>query len=224
MFYVSLLECVSDSIVNGGFESGTSAGWAIGGGTRVSVLSSAIRPETFLPNGSPSNPSTTGNYTRIVTRGNDSLLKSLMNETVFEGIYALQVGDQSPNYRVSVLSQIIRDYRCPDIYFAWLAVQQHGHLEDDGPAIVIELEDMTAGGPPTRHSYHGHLNITNFDTRFRSNGIYVYTPSWQTQHFPIESNRSGHNFRLSILALDCTGGGHQAYVYVDSFGSVRPKI
>ena len=208
---------------NGGFESGTSAGWAAGGGFRNRDVSNNVHPEDYLPGGSHYSSIIASTHSSIVTHGNDPVLGTLMPDVVHRGDYAWRIEDVTTGGYGSVIAQEVTTYRCPDIYFAWLAVLQNGgHTPDESSLMIIELKDMTIGDTILRRVYNAGAGSATADSRFNQFGAYFYTPSWQIEHVQINSTRLGHDFRLSVLATDCGPTGHSGRVYLDSFGGTMP--
>lgn len=214
--------CAAINFINGDFESGTSAGWTIGGGPRSGILSSNIYPDDYLPGGSHYNPTVASTHSSIVTHGNDPALGTLMPDVVYRGNYSWRVEDTTYGGYGSVISQHVNDYSCLDIYFAWLAVLENGnHNTNQSSLMIIELKDTTVGDTILRRVYNAAVS-GGVDTRFNQSGTYFYTPAWQIEHVAINSTRIGNNFTLSALAIDCSQNGHSGRVYLDNFGGVVP--
>ncbi|CAF3993465.1 unnamed protein product, partial [Adineta steineri] len=215
--------CSLSSFKNGNFESGKSDGWTIGGGSRKSILSSEINPKDYLPGGKLYNATVAQKHSSIVTRVDDPVLKNLMPKVVHNGNHAWRVEDLQKGGFVSVLSQQIKSYYCLNIYFAWLAVLENGeHNATDSSVMVIELKDTTVGDTLLSRRYDAGASSKGVDTRFKTHKAYFYTPTWQIEHLTIDSNRTGHDFTLTVLVADCRPTGHKGYVYIDSFGGVSP--
>ncbi|CAF4887803.1 unnamed protein product, partial [Rotaria socialis] len=211
------------SFVNGDFETGNCTGWTIGGGSRNNVISSQLKPEDYLSNGSPCNSSITSSRSQIVTSGNDSNLPNEMLNIVHSGNYAWRVEDYTTGGYVSVISQQMNNYFCRNISFAWLAVLENGdHTPDQSAAVIIELKDLTANATALSRVYNANRDDGGRDDRFNNSGNYFFTPSWQIENLLIANNSIGHNFTLTVLAADCSPTGHRGYVYLDSFGCVAP--
>ncbi len=51
-------------------------------------------------------------------------------------------------------------------------------------------------------------------------GLWYYT-DWQVANLDV-SDRTGHDFTLTLLGSDCPYGGHAGYVYLDGFGAAPP--
>ncbi|CAF4462604.1 unnamed protein product, partial [Rotaria socialis] len=215
--------CSLSSFVNGGFESGNSDGWIVGGGKRKSILSSEIQPKDYFPGGLHYDSSTATQHSSIVSSKEDTVLKSLMPKTTHTGKYAWRIEDLDKGGAVSVISQQITNYFCLNIYFAWLAVLENGnHVAINSSVMIIELKDETVGDTLLTRRYDAGAGSNGVDNRFKQSKAYFYTPAWQIEHLSIDSSRTGHNFTLTVLAADCRPSGHKGYVYIDSFGGVAP--
>jgi hypothetical protein len=212
-----------NSFNNGGFESGNANGWILGGGNRNGVNSSKIASKNYKPGGANYLESIATNHSAIVTSSYDPHIGSAMAKIVHTGTYAMRVEDLDFGSYVSVISQQIDNYLCTDIYFAWLAVLENGgHDAEDSSIMLITLKDVTAGDILLTRLYNAGNTGDGVDARFNKTGAYYYTPSWQTEHLPIDASRIGHNFTLDVLAADCSQGAHTGYVYIDSFGGLAP--
>ncbi|UJR07878.1 hypothetical protein I4U23_012160 [Adineta vaga] len=215
--------CSLNGFSNGGFESGNSNGWTIGGGVRTGVSSSQILPQDFLPNGPLYIANIAASHSAVVTNDSDPLLGTLMPGIVHSGQNAFRIEDLIKGGYASVISRQINSYFCLDIYFAWLAVVENGdHTSNESSIMIVELKDTTNSDTLISRRYDAGAGSTGVDNRFRQKDAYFYTPSWQIEHLAIGSDRIGHNFTLTVLAADCKPAGHVGYVYIDSFSGIAP--
>ncbi|CAF1368490.1 unnamed protein product, partial [Rotaria sordida] len=74
--------CSLNSFTNGDFETGTSSGWTIGGGSRANIDSSLINPSDYLLGGSRYVANIATSHSSIVTNGTDPNIKTLMPNIV----------------------------------------------------------------------------------------------------------------------------------------------
>ncbi|CAF4007361.1 unnamed protein product, partial [Rotaria sordida] len=74
--------CSLTSFTNGDFETGTSSGWTIGGGSRAGIDSSLINPSDYLLGGSRYVANIATSHSSIVTSGTDPNIKTLMPNIV----------------------------------------------------------------------------------------------------------------------------------------------
>ena len=199
--------------VNGGFEAGDTSSWGVGQGSRGGQNLSSINPSSYLNN-------LTGR-SAIVGPGLDPIHGSAMQSIVYSGNSAFRAEDRQFGGLVSVISQTVTNYTDPDIFFAWMAVLEGAHGLQDAAAMIITLEDLTAGGAPIISRIYS-AGGGNTDARFISHLGDFITPVWQIEQLTIDASRFGHDFRLTVLATDCGPTGHYGYVYVDGFGAVNP--
>ena len=215
--------------VNGGFESGDFSSWTNGQGT----VSQNGTIREFTP--------AAGSRSRIVTDGvtysgsSDKITLGTDNNsggnlaTVFNGTYAARVNDLVNSSHYSFISQTVTGYTDPTIYFAWAAVllkpsgTPHNDLET--PYFYVKLDDLTTAttlydvsfdstwSPPPYAFHDGIASVSP-----NSPGTWQYT-DWNPVAMDV-SALSGHDFQLTVMAADCTLGGHGGYAYVDAFDSV----
>ena len=210
--------------INGGFENGNSQGWILGGGERSAVPTEALDAQTYLPGGIGYDASVASTHSSIATSGFDPIVGNLMANIVHSGSYSWRVEDLDVNSYLSVISQQISSYYCQDIYFAWLAVLENGfHQANESSAMIIELRDTTTNETVLSRLYNAGLDSNGVDTRFQTLSSIFYTPSWQIEHFTVDSSRIGHDFALTILVADCALGAHLGYAYLDDFGGIDPS-
>lgn len=207
------------TFVNGGFESGTTAGWVIGEGYRGNVTNTGLNPSNVLPGGSLY--SGTGSRSAIVTAGTvDPVIGAALGSTVFSGNYAFRAQDTQTGGYASAISQTVQNYTDSTIAFAWKAVLENGgHNPDDSALFRIVLRDNTTGTDILNRAYDAGFTGSGVDNRFTAQGDLYYTPNWQLENIAISSSLLGHDFTLSLLAADCLPTGHLGYAYLDGFGS-----
>ncbi|WP_235922592.1 PEP-CTERM sorting domain-containing protein [Rugamonas aquatica] len=214
----------ADGFSNGGFETGTTAGWTTGGGYRGSVPNSSLLPAQFLPGGSRNGDNGTRGSV-IDTSYVDPNLGALLGTTVLSGQYAYRAEDTTNGGNATVISQKVSNYTESKIYFAWKAVLENGgHVEDESALMKLTLTDDTTGQLLISRSYNAGFDGSGVDSRFSTNGELFYTANWQLEQLSIDQSLSGHSFTLSLLAADCSPTGHTGYAYLDGFGSVAPPV
>jgi hypothetical protein len=203
---------MANTFVNGGFEASNTSGWTVGQAARGSVATSALNPSAYL-NG------TTGR-SAIITAGTvDPDIGAALGTTVYSGNSSFRVEDTSTGGLLSVISQTVIGYTDANIFFAWKAVLENGgHSAEESAAMIIKLEDLTAGNTVISRTY----NAVGVDARFTQQNSFFYTPQWQIEQLAIDQALQGHDFRLTVLASDCLPTGHEGYVYLDGFGAVTP--
>ena len=208
------------SFVNGGFESGDFTGWTQGAGcwnhgSGCAPLSPyPLTPSDFLPGGQYYQIGY--NASAVVTSYLDPLTDNKLN-SVYSGTYAARVNDSYNNWSVSVISQTVKNYTDPNIYFAWAAVLQASHGPTDSDNFTLILNDDTKGTVLYLVSYNSATNGSIFT---ESTSGWFYT-AWQVQQLDV-SALQGDDFTLTLLGSDCPYGGHAGYVYLDGFGAAPP--
>jgi len=202
----------SGTFVNGGFETGDFTGWTQGAGWWYGGW--PLYPVNYLPGGSLYDIS--GNASAVVGPGLDPRTDNNLN-MVYNGSYSARVNDSYNNYSVSVISQSVKNYTNPDIYFAWAAVLQASHGPTDSDNFTLELTDDTKGQVLYLVSYNSYNNGPIFT---ESSWGWFYT-AWQVEKLDVTALQ-GDDFTLTLLASDCPYGGHAGYVYLDGFGAAPP--
>ena len=199
--------------VNGGFEDGNTNGWSVGTATRNGNLST-LNPESYLNNA-------TGR-SAIVGPGLDPTIGANMANIVYSGSKSYRVEDTASGGYLSVISQTVLGYTDPQIFFAWMAVLEGAHSAEQAAGMKIQLTDLTTNEVVISRVYSAESSSAV--GRFSTFGSYYYTPIWQIEQLTIDSTRSGHDFRLTVLATDCDPTAHEGYVYLDGFGAVLPPV
>ncbi len=204
----------ADSFVNGNFETGDLSGWTQGGGYWRGGW--PINPSTYQPGGSHYNAS--GIADSVVTPGLDPNTNNNLNR-VYSGNYSARINNDSRNESVSTLSQTVNNYTDSHIYFAWAAVLEGSHYQDDSDNFTLTLTDLTRSLTLYDVSYSS-ASAENTSLFHQSSTGWFYT-DWQVQDLDV-SAYSGDDFNLTLLAADCPYGAHAGYVYLDGFGAVTP--
>jgi hypothetical protein len=208
-------------LINGGFEDGTTNGWTTGGGYRGDVLN-PLSPTDFLPGGSQYDGDTP--RSSIISAGTvDPRVGNLLGNTVYSGNYSYRAEDTFTGGFASVISQKVLNYTDPNIFFAWKAVIQGAHDDDDSALMVVQLRDDTTGSVVINRVYNGADGGGGVDGRFQVFNGYFYTPQWQIEQLAIDASLLGHDFTISLLAADCQPTGHLGYAYIDGFGRANPS-
>jgi len=207
----------ANSFVNGSFESGSLSGWTQSAGYLTdSQTTNNLNPAAFMAGGSQYDM--TANASGVVTPGLDPLTDNKLN-MVYSGGYSARVNDSNPNYSVSVLSQTVKNYTDPNIYFAWAAVLQSSHGPTDSDVFQLYLKDDTSGKTLYNVTYNS-ADASTAGLFTQSSSDWFYT-TWQVENLNVSANK-GDTFTLTLLAADCPYGGHAGYVYLDGFGASLP--
>lgn len=205
---------------NGGFETGDTTGWtATSSVSRTSVLNAGLTP-TFITNRYATNP--TAQHSAIIdTSYVDPHVGAAIGSLVQSGNYAYRVEDTSSGGYASVISQSVKNYTDPDIFFAWKAVLLGAHGATDAATMKITLTDDTLGTVLLSREYNAAAGSGGVDARFSVLNNNYYTPLWQIEQLSLGA-AIGHDITLSVLAADCQPTAHWGYVYLDGFGRSNP--
>ena len=128
-------------VVNPGFETGDFTGWTTEGG---SVGSTSFPIDLGWFTSSPASRAT------IVTAGgNDSFTTNGIDNitgmpTLFAGNFGARINDPVNDYSAVALKQTITGYSASKLYYAWNAVLEPSHGENDSPAFLIKVTDKTS--------------------------------------------------------------------------------
>ena len=141
---------------------------------------------------------------------------------VYSGNYAARVnfttGSPNGGADASYITQTVSHYGSSTINFAWSVVlQEPGHTVNSQPHFYIKIVDVTGGG--STEVYSQSYNAS-------SSGIFSTTPNgekysgWRAETANVTL---GHDYQVTLLAADCSLGGHWGYAYLDGFGFVVPS-
>lgn len=135
---------------------------------------------------------------------------------VFAGNHSARLNDSLNDYSITAISQNITNYNANKIYFAWNAVLEPSHGENDSPAFLIKVTDKTTNRVVTNIGYSAYTaqNVPFF----RNAGRFV-TSDWKVEDI---DTVAGHDYEMLFIGIDCPYGAHAGYVYVDAFGNVVP--
>ncbi|MGH8190775.1 MAG: PEP-CTERM sorting domain-containing protein [Rhodanobacteraceae bacterium] len=215
-------QATTTGFINGGFEDGNANGWTLGGGYRGGLYN-PLNPADFLPGGSRYDSTIANSHSSIIDKSyTDPDVGSKLGTTVYSGNYSWRVEDTITGGYASVISQEVKGYTDPNIFFAWKSVLEGAHGPTDAATMIITLTDLTTGTVLISREYNAASGGGGIDPRFDFDGTYYYTPKWQIEQLAIDAALYGDDFLLSVLAADCEPTGHAGYVYLDGFGAVLP--
>lgn len=207
----------ANSFVNGDFEAGTT-GWTVSNmASRTGTLNAGLTPSYI------DSHITTTMHSAIVTAGTiDPRVGAAFGSTVYQGNQSMRVEDTSSGGYASYISQSVKNYSDPSIFFAWKGVMLGAHDATDAATLKIFLRDDTTGTVLISREYNAAAGGSGVDARWSLLNNNYYTAAWQIEQLTITPSLAGHDFTLSVLASDCQPTAHWGYVYLDGFGAVTP--
>ena len=216
------LPACAGTFINGDFATGDFTGWTRGGGYWYGGW--PLNPVSYLPGGSNYVGDVNGPFSppwasAVVTGYWDPLTDNNLYSVLSGQTYSARINDSYNNYSVSVISQSVKNYTDPAIYFAWAAVLQGSHGLTDSDNFTLVLTDDTTLATVYSASYNSASAAGTSLFTLASSGWY-YT-KWQLETINV-NGLQGHDFTLTLLGSDCPYGGHAGYVYMSGFGNVIP--
>ncbi len=203
--------------INGGFEQNDFSGWTVAGGTNPGLLGA----EPFTSASIQINPGAPGPHS-IVGQIIDPLAPTIVLPRV--GQLTAQLNDQSGGALVTTLVQtdtvtsadIDPADGMPHIRFAFAPVMDDpNHSPNQQPYFYVSVKNLADNGILfEQFAYSGQAGI-NF---LNGAGSWKYL-EFQNVDIVLPLSAVGQQVELTIVAADCSLGGHGGYVYVDGFGS-----
>ena len=209
---------------NGGFETGDTTGWnPTSSVSRTAVNNTNLTPQ-YITNLYGSVGGARPQHSAIVTTSDvDPKVGAAIGSLVQSGQYAYRVEDTANGGYASVISQSVKAYADPDIFFAWKAVLLGAHRANSAATMKITLTDDTLGTVLLSREYNAASGGSGVDPRFSLLNNNYYTPNWQVEQISLGASL-GHDITLSVLASDCSPTAHWGYVYLDGFGRSNPSV
>ena len=198
-------------VINPGFESGDFVGWTTEGGYTNGV---SFPVDENLYKGNPAQ------FATIRQAGEIDPITGL--PSVFAGNFSARLNDEVNDDSITALSQNILNYNASKLYFAWDAVLEPSHGENDSPAFLIKVTDKSTNTVVTNIGYSAYTaqNVPFFRTVTDPNSGRVFvTSDWKVEDI---DTVAGHDYEMLFIGIDCPYGGHAGYVYVDAFGNIVP--
>lgn len=203
----------ANDFINGGFETGDLTGWTQGSGTWIAgQYDPAASPPVYIDPTTLTGPG----ISTVVSTGFDPVVTTL--PMVYAGNNAVRInfanGFPSGGRDASWISQTVTSYASSTINFAWSAVLQNGgHPADQQAHFYIQVVDVTSGANTVVYTVSYNASSPNISL---TSGGALYS-GWQAETVAVTQ---GHDYKVTLLAADCSQGGHYGYVYLDGFGLV----
>jgi hypothetical protein len=204
---------------NGGFEANSYTGWTLAGGTNPGL--GGAPPFTSA---SVQISGTTPGPASIVTTASDLRAPGIVLPRV--GTYTAKINDEATGALLTKLVQsdvvtaadIDPGDGKPHIRFAFAPVMDDpGHSPEQQPYFYVGVRKMSDNSILfEQFAYSGQPGV-NFQ---QGTGSWKYLP-FQDVDIPLSANAVGEQIELTVIASDCSLGGHGGYVYIDGFGSGR---
>ena len=152
--------------------------------------------------------------------------------SVLDGNYSFQVNNPANGAHISRMFETITvpsTVANPKLTFYWAgAMQSAGHVPAQLPYVDILVQDVT-NNYEILYSVHHYPPSTVGATTYTDgypgwiagNGagaLQWYGINWQKVSLNLGASRPGHQLKITVMAADCTQGGHGGYAYIDNIG------
>lgn len=202
---------------NGGFEQNSFVGWTIEGGTNPGLIGAPPFTGASLNIvAGAAGPAT------IVTVLADPRAPTIVLPRV--GQYTAKLNDEGTGALVTILRQVDTVTTAdvdssdglPHIRFAFAPVlDDPSHSPHEQPYFYVVVKNLADDSVLfEQFAYSGQAGV-NFLNGF---GSWKYL-EFQDVDAVLPASAVGQQIELSVVAADCSLGGHGGYVYVDGFGS-----
>ena len=201
--------------VNGGFETGSFAGWTENGGywyggtnypTDYTFTSGPYQSMIVTPDDVPCLASKGVSINEVESGSYSARINS--NDSYTDGGWA--------GWDFSQIQQTVTNWDSPYLSFDWSAVlQDSGHDHSNRPHFRVILEDLTTATTLYNIAYYSDDLPPDMVQRTGPDSEdWTYT-GWQ--HMQLNTpGLKGHSLSLTILASDCAQGAHDGALYVDN--------
>ena len=202
---------------NGGFEQNDFTGWTLGGGTNTGLV--GVEPFTgasILITPGPPGPAS------IVGQLIDPLAPTIVLPRV--GQLTAKLNDENTGGLVTTLVQtdtisnadIDPADGLPHIRFAFAPVMDDpNHSPEEQPYFYVAVRNLADNSLLfEQFAYSGQAGV-NF---LSGSGSWKYL-EFQNVDVVLPLSAVGQQVELTVIAADCSLGGHAGYVYIDGFGS-----
>jgi hypothetical protein len=205
---------------NGGFEANAYTSWTLAGGTNPGLAGAPPFTDASvqITAGSPGPASIVGTGTT------DTLAPTILLPRV--GQFTAKLNDENGGALVTTLRQtdtvtaadIDPVDGLPHIRFAFAPVlDDPSHSPNDQPYFYVVVRNLADNSVLfEQFAYSGQAGV-----QFLSGtGTWKYL-EFQDVDATLPANAVGQQVELTVIASDCSLGGHGGYVYVDGFGSAQ---
>lgn len=205
---------------NGGFEANAYTGWTVAGGVNPGLLGSP----PFTGASVQINPGAPGPASIVGPGSTDPRAPQIQLPRV--GQYTAKLNDEATGALVTTLRQVDTVSNAdidpadgvPHIRFAFAPVlEDPNHSPQEQPYFYVSVKDLTDNSVLfEQFAYSGQAGVQFLP----GTGSWKYLP-FQDVDAVLPLNAIGHQVELTVIAADCSLGGHGGYVYVDGFGSAH---
>lgn len=202
---------------NGGFEQNSFVGWTLEGGTNPGLIGAP----PFTGASVQITPGAAGPATLVATIS-DPLAPTIVLPRV--GQYTAKLNDEGGGALVTTLRQIDTITTAdvdsadglPHIRFAFAPVlDDPNHAPNEQPYFYVMVKNLADDSVLfEQFAYSGQAGV-NF---LNGAGSWKYL-EFQDVDAVLPASAIGQQVELTVVAADCSLGGHGGYVYVDGFGS-----
>lgn len=202
---------------NGGFEQNSFVGWTLEGGTNPGLIGAP----PFTGASVQISPGAAGPATLVATIS-DPLAPTIVLPRV--GQYTAKLNDEGGGALVTTLRQIDTVTSAdvdssdglPHIRFAFAPVlDDPNHAPNEQPYFYVMVKNLADNSVLfEQFAYSGQAGV-NF---LNGAGSWKYL-EFQDVDAVLPASAVGQQIELTVIAADCSLGGHGGYVYVDGFGS-----
>jgi len=151
---------------------------------------------------------------------------------VLDGDYSFQVNNPANGAHISRMYETITvpaTVANPKLTFYWAAAMQSaGHVPAQLPYVDILVQDVTNNHEVLYFVHHyppSTVGATTYTDGYpgwvAGNGTGAnkwFGINWQKVGLNLGAGRQGHQLKITVMAADCTQGGHGGYAYIDNIG------
>ncbi len=207
---------------NGGFETGAFDGWTLSGGSNPGLAGSPpFNAASIQINGNTPGPaSVLGNVV-------DPRAPAITLARV--GQHTAKINDENTGAAITSLKQTVQITAAdidpldglPHIRFAFAPVMDDpGHSPEEQPYFYVSIRRVSDNSILFEKIAYSGQPGENF---VNGTGSWKYLP-FQDVDAVLPADAVGDSVELTVIAADCSLGGHGGYVYVDGFGSANLPV